>query len=394
MTDTVLVLNAGSSSLKFAMFDMATEQLLIDGIAERLNDSLATVSATEGATRRKLEPIAMPDGDHQQAVKIIIELIAGYPTPSAVGHRVVHGGEFFSAPIKINDDVIDKIKQCSGLAPLHNPANLTGITAAMSAFGNVPHVAIFDTAFHSTLTDRAFLYALPRRLHRDDAIRKYGFHGTSHQYITETYSQQQQAKDANILIAHLGNGCSATAVKAGRSVDTSMGMTPLEGLMMGTRSGSLDPAILLYLQTNKGMCPHQVDNLLNKESGLLGVSELTNDMRELEEAQAQGHEGAKLAIELFCFRLAKELASLAVSLPTIDALVFTGGIGENSPLVRAKTVGHLNVLGIHIDEEANDTLPRKALGQVSPAGASPKVWVIPTNEELMIALQTNRLVAT
>jgi len=390
MSSSVLVLNAGSSSLKFALFDMQQHSLLLEGIAERLGADNAEMKITDvdvgGGESSSVKKAGL---DHLGAIKILIAAIAHYPKPIAVGHRVVHGGEFFRDAVRVDKTVMKQIEQCTELAPLHNPANLLGIQAATKQFKDVPQVAVFDTAFHNSIPKHAFLYALPMSLYRDQSIRRYGFHGTSHQYVsikTADY-MQKPVEDVNMVVAHLGNGCSATAVAGGKSVDTTMGMTPLEGLVMGTRSGSLDPAILLYLAEHKSMSLKEIDQLLNKESGLLGLSELTNDMRELEEAKNAGHEGAIIAIDVFCYRLAKSIAGLAISLPSFDALAFTGGIGENSAYIRERTTDLLKVLGVVLDADKNNLLARKMAGKVSALGSKTEIWVVPTNEELMIAQQ-------
>ena len=385
----ILVLNAGSSSLKFAVFNMYKHELELEGIAERLfqEDAQLTIKHIKKNSVEKIK-LAIPKADHSKAITALINDLGSNFNPAAIGHRVVHGGEFFREAIKINAEVKEKIKQCAVLAPLHNPANLAGIEAAEISFSEAPQFAIFDTAFHNTLPTPAFLYALPKRLYRDFGIRRYGFHGTSHHYVSLKTAElmNQEPSEINMVVAHLGNGCSATAVAGGQSVDTTMGFTPLEGLVMGTRSGSIDPSIISFLIEQAELSLKDVDALLNKESGLLGLSELSNDMRTLEIAMADGHEGAALAIEIFCFRLAKAIASLVVSLPRFDALVFTGGIGENSDLVRNKTCAQLQVLGLDLDDALNEGVKHKA-DKISAATSSAQIWVVATNEELMIARQ-------
>ncbi len=393
MTTTVLVLNAGSSSLKFALFDMQQHSLMMEGIAERLNadESCIKFSTSENESAE----ITESGLNHKTALEKIIQQMKPYPKPQVVGHRVVHGGEYFREAVIINDQVIEKIEACIELAPLHNPANLIGIQAAVENFVDVPQVAIFDTAFHASLPEKAYLYALPYDLYKEQSVRRYGFHGTSHQYVSQKAAQsiEEPIEQLNMVVAHLGNGCSATAVAAGKSVDTTMGMTPLEGLVMGTRSGSIDPAILLYLTSHKNMTIEEVDQLLNKKSGLLGLSGLSNDMRTLEQARLEGHQGAAIAIDVFCYRLAKHIAALLVSLKSFDALVFTGGIGENSSFIREKTCEQLEVLGVFIDASKNQNLAKKSIGKISCSDSTAQVWVVPTNEELMIAKQSIELIS-
>lgn len=393
MDSIALVLNAGSSSLKFAIFDLRSKQLLIDGLAERLfqADAQLTIKNYEEDTVQK-SVLAISSANHTTAIEALITHLGDDFSPLIIGHRVVHGGEFFSDAIKINDDVKSKIQQCANLAPLHNPANLEGIEAAENNFPRIAQYAIFDTAFHASLSEVAYIYALPKRLYEQYSIRRYGFHGTSHHYVSRKAAElmQQPVDDINMVVAHLGNGCSATAIVGGKSVDTSMGFTPLEGLVMGTRSGSLDPSILPFLFKEAKLSMQEIDTLLNKESGLLGISELSNDMRSLEQAMHEGHKGAILAIDVFCFRLAKTIASLVVSLPSFDALVFTGGIGENSDTIRAKTCVQLNVLGVDINSNLNQHVKNKA-DKISTATSTTQVWVVATNEELMIAQQAYKL---
>jgi acetate kinase len=310
---------------------------------------------------------------------------------SSVGHRVVHGGEAFKQATRITPEVIAQIEACVPLAPLHNPANLLGICGAMEVFPDLPHVAVFDTAFHQTMPQVAYRYALPEKLYREHGVRRYGFHGTSHQYVTQKAAEMLgiQLVKSCFISAHLGNGCSLAAVRGGQSLDTSMGLTPLEGLVMGTRSGDLDPGIHAFLAENLKLSLVQVTDLLNKQSGLLGLSGLSNDMRELERAAALGHAGATLAIEVFCYRLAKYIAALSVPLGRIDALVFTGGIGENSANVRAKVLGQLGVLGFRLDAAENGLKVGGQAGVISVG--RPVAMVVGTNEELMIAHECQKL---
>ena len=391
MAQTVLVFNAGSSSLKFTLLDVDSSKVLVEGIAERLGTVEAVLHVRLPTEKLSVE---LADATHNGALQAILDALSSYDKPSVIGHRVVHGGTQFSESVLITPAVISAIESCSTLAPLHNPANLEGINAAITNYPNVPQVAVFDTAFHATIPDYAYLYALPRQLEHDFNIRKYGFHGTSHRYISGEVAKLSNVSpnEQHIVIAHLGNGGSVTAVAQGKSVDTSMGMTPSDGLVMGTRSGSLDPGILIHLMTTYGYDAKQLDSLINKQSGLLGLSSLSSDMRELEEAEGTGSDAATLAIEVFCYRLAQNIAAMAIALPRLDTLVFTAGIGENSPLIRERTVKWLVLLGIVIDAELNHGAARKVSTKISPESAAVAVWVIPTNEELMIANEAIELI--
>jgi len=382
---TVLVINCGSSSIKFALRREGDGQAILSGLAERLGGEQATLAWKAGDQR---EQIQLGDGSHSAAMAALLPLIEQHADQplSAVGHRVVHGGEHFTRAQRIDDSVIAAITANAALAPLHNPANLTGIHAAMGVLPDIPHVAIFDTAFHQSMPAHAYRYALPQALYADHAIRRYGFHGTSHQYVTNQAGEltgRGTAKGA-WLSAHLGNGCSSCAVLDGRSLDTSMGLTPLEGLVMGTRSGDVDPNLHAHLGRTLGWDLPRIEQLLNRESGLLGLSGLSNDMRQLEQAAEQGHEGAQLAIEVFCYRLARSLLGLGAALPRLDGLLFTGGIGENSARVRARTVEHMAILGLKIDAAANTGVGRGAAAPIHADGST-AIWVIPTDEERQIA---------
>jgi acetate kinase len=386
----VLVINCGSSSLKFALFDGGERQPLLAGIAERLGETGAQIRFKDGAGRRTE---ALPEGNHTGALRALLadlerrglaQRIAG------VGHRTVHGGERFTRSVRITPDVLADMEACVPLAPLHNPANLLGIRAAIAALPGVPQVAVFDTAFHQTMPRDAFLYALPLRFYRELGVRRYGFHGTSHAYVAgeAVALLGLDPDDHGIVTAHLGNGASATAVLNGRSVDTTMGLTPVEGLVMGTRAGDVDFGALVYIANRTGMDLEGLNRLVNKDSGLLGLSELSNDCRTLEEAAAKGHQGSIDAIAVFCHRLARAIGGLAMSLPRLDAVVFTGGIGENSPKVRADTVARLAAFGARLDAAANEKIVRGRSALISASGSSPLLTVIPTNEEWMIARDT------
>ncbi len=389
-TGSVLVINCGSSSIKFSVMDHNAGVHRIKGMADRIgNDDAHLIWATAaGKGSRLLGP-----ADHKSAMESIaavlrenIELEAGLV---AIGHRVVHGGEAFSTSTRIDDEVLSAIESCSHLAPLHNPANVLGVRTAQQLFPKLPHVAVFDTAFHHPLPPRAYLYAVPYVLYQEQGIRRYGFHGTSHRFVTEQAAALlgKPPGECAFVSAHLGNGCSACAVLGGKSVDTTMGLTPLEGLVMGTRSGDVDPGLHAHLQDRLGWTLERVTETLNKESGLLGVSGLSNDMRELIEAAAAGHGRAGLAIEIFCYRLAKTIASLFVSLGQIGVVIFTGGIGENAASIRASVIHRLGFLGFELDPELNRLHGARTKGRIT-RGDDRIAMVVPTDEELMIARET------
>ncbi len=392
MTHPVLVMNCGSSSIKFALVPAPTSDHAKaprrSGLAESLGtqEALLTVIDEQGDKTR----IAIPHADHQAALETILTHL-GDQAPIAIGHRVVHGGEAFTRAVPIDTAVLDAIKQTTPLAPLHNPANLLGIDATLKLFADLPQVAVFDTAFHQTMPSRAFRYALPEDLYRLHQIRRYGFHGSSHAYVTRhADALVADDQDHGWLTAHLGNGCSTAAVWAGESLDTSMGLTPLEGLVMGTRSGNVDPGLHVHLARTLGWSLDEIDRILNKQSGLLGLSGLSNDMRTLTEAAKQGHAGATLAIEVFCYRLAQSLAAMSCALPVLTGLIFTGGIGENAAIIRAKTIALLPHFGFGLDDALNANMVRGAEGRID-AGTGPQIWVIPTDEEGQIALETRQV---
>lgn len=391
MKQSILVVNCGSSSLKLALFD-ENEGKFASAIAERLNqaDSFARIDGDD-------QSVALPaNTNHKHALQALVSAFRERrlmpEMPSSIGHRVVHGGETFREAVLIDDDVVAAISNCAGLAPLHNPVNLAGIEATREQFPDTPQIAVFDTAYHQTLEPRAFLYALPEAYYRDWAVRRYGFHGISHFFMANEAARRlgKTTETTSIIAAHLGNGCSITAIKDGLSVDTSMGLTPLEGLVMGTRSGDIDPGLFEYLRT-RGVALEDVHKVLNHESGLLGISGQTNDMRTLCELADNGHEPSALAIEIFCFRLAKYVGAMMASLSHLDALVFTGGIGENSVQVRKKTLSHLQLLGFDIDAHHNECHGRRTEGRIGHANSRFPVLVIPTNEELVIAREATRL---
>ncbi|MEH6393866.1 acetate kinase [Pseudoalteromonas sp.] len=384
----VLVLNCGSSSLKFAILDATSSEEIISGLAERLGSSSPSIKYKYLGRKHLLELAA--NQAHKEAIDTLVKLINEYNLANnliAVGHRVVHGGEHFTKSMLIDDAVIKGITQAATLAPLHGHANLLGIAAAQAAFRGLPQVAVFDTAFHQTMDKVAYLYALPYKLYTDYGVRRYGFHGTSHYYVAGQTAEllSQPIEQSNFISAHLGNGCSVCAIKNGKSVDTSMGLTPLEGLMMGTRSGDIDPGLFNFLTTQLNYDAQQIDDLLNQQSGLLGISELSNDCRTIEEAAVAGNEKAILALEMFCYRLAKQVAAFMVPLQRLDALIFTGGIGENSDIIREKVITQLGYLGLDCDKDANLAARFGTQGVISSNNASTKAVVMPTNEEWVIA---------
>lgn len=388
----VLVINCGSSSLKLALIEPGSGQCRAQLLAERLGSATACVKWTgpDGVKRSR----ELPGADHDHALSAALDALPDVAL-AAVGHRVVHGGEAFSDSVALDARSIAAIEACSDLAPLHNPANLAGIRAAMRRRPELVHVAVFDTAFHQTMPPRAYRYALPEALYERYKVRKYGFHGTSHAYVAERAAEAlgRPLAQLQLVTVHLGNGASATAIRSGQSVDTTMGLTPLEGLMMGTRSGDVDPNLPQFLVDRAGMSLDQVSDVLNKQSGLLGVSGESNDMRNLLELEAKGHARAALAVDMFCHRVAKSVLGLSASLPELDAIVFTGGIGENAPRVRELAAGGLRVLGVKLDPSRNAAHGRSSGGVVSADGSRIRLLVVPTNEELVIAREALRLAA-
>ncbi len=388
-TDSLIVINCGSSSLKFAVFSVADETVLVKGLAERLGSPDAVLKVERNG---ETSCIPIPSASHHDALQAAIASMTGL-NPRGIGHRVVHGGEEFTGSVVIDENVTAAVDRCCSLAPLHNPANLIGMTTARELFPDLPQVAVFDTAFHQTLPPKAFLYAIPYDYYEKLKVRRYGFHGTSHHYVSTEAAGLLGKPVASLITMHLGNGCSACAIKDGRSVDSTMGFTPGEGLVMGTRSGDVDPALHQFLQDQTGMRLSEITAMLNSRSGLLGLSGLSNDMRTLSEAARKGHERARLAIEVFCYRLAKSVCGLTAALDTLDALVFTGGIGENSAEVRALTTARLKILGVDLDAANNASHGRTSGGRISSSDSHIPCLVIPTNEELMIARETLRLIS-
>jgi acetate kinase len=397
----ILVVNTGSSSIKYELFDMQNQLVLAAGLAEKIGEAQGLL------THRVMPPRAKPRGkteqgliaDHQVGMTRIAELlidreygaIADTSEITAVGHRVVHGGEAFQAPTIIDETVMAAIEANIPLAPLHNPPNLTGIAVARALFNQAPQIAVFDTAFHQTIPMRAFLYAIPMELYTRNKIRRYGFHGTSHAYVAEQAARflGLAPVDLNVVTIHLGNGVSMAAVQKGKCIDTSMGMTPLEGLMMGTRSGDVDPALPFFLSQHLGLTLEAIQDMLNTRSGLKGICG-TNDMREILELQAQGDDRAETALDLYTYRIKKYLGAYWAALGRLDAVVFTAGIGENVPSVRARSCEGLQDLGLVIDADRNNA-SQKGIRDISASTSRVKVLVIPTNEELMIALETKRV---
>ena len=393
----VLVINCGSSSVKFAAIDINSENLLISGIAEKINSKGTFIKYKINSDKHNIE---QPNASHEDIIDFIVNSILKKESSIlddiiAVGHRVVHGGEFFSDSVIINDTVIEKIEESIGLAPLHNPAHVKGIRSAISVLPNTPQVAVFDTAFHQTLPQVAYLYSLPIELYKDHKIRRYGMHGTSHKYVCKKSAEllNLDFNDSNFISCHLGNGASVCAVKKGVSVDTSMGLTPLEGLTMGTRSGDLDPSIIFHLVDQLGYSLEEVKSTLISKSGLLGISGLTSDCREIEDACSKGHTGSILALDIFCYKLAKYIASYFVPLINVDALIFTGGIGENSDIIRGKVLFNLKCFNYNLDETSNLNCRFGSEGVIT-AKDSPVALVMPTNEELVIAQDSLSLVSS
>ncbi|MEZ5427662.1 MAG: acetate kinase [Pyrinomonadaceae bacterium] len=406
----ILVLNCGSSTLKFQLIETDLERIesntdrrLARGTIERIGGAALITFVAEGeAARRSASPVR----NIREAVEMVIRWIASEESGidsiasladiGAVGHRVVHGGERFTQSTLIDPEVIREIEDCIELAPLHNPANLTGISAAREIFGpGIPQVAVFDTAFHQSLPEKAFLYALPYQFYRRHRIRRYGFHGTSHRYVAYRYRRWLgiPRDQTNVITLHLGNGCSIAAIKNGDPIDTSMGLTPLEGLVMGTRTGDIDPAIVEFICEKEGLTVHQTDALLNKQSGLLGISGLTNDMRELlAEAEENNDRRARLAIEIFCYRARKYIGSYLAAMNGTDAIIFTGGIGENSAEIRDEICRELEWLGVKLDPARNEEKSTEPERLISTDDSRPKVFAIATNEELLIARDAARLI--
>jgi acetate kinase len=389
----VLVINSGSSSLKYQLFEMNNSSVLAAGLIERITEEQGKITHKVGENKQVLEKKI---SNHNLAIRYMIELLTDSKTGvikdkleiQAIGHRVVHGGEKFHSSTLISQQVIEAIRENIPLAPLHNPANLIGIEACQNFFGNLPQVAVFDTAFHQTMEKKTFLYAIDFSLYENHGIRRYGFHGTSHKYVALRANEflNKSQEELDLITIHLGNGASITAIQKGKSIDTSMGLTPLEGIVMGTRSGDLDPGIIFYLSRELKKDLTEIENILNKNSGLKGLCG-TNDMRDVLEKMKSGDKKALLAFQIYTYRIKKYIGAYAVALGNLDAIVFTGGIGENSFDVRSSVCENLSILGIELDEEKNKILENKER-LISKENSKVKVLVIPTNEELQIAKET------
>ena len=396
----VLVINAGSSSLKYQLLNPATGDLLAKGLCERIGIDGKFTYKPQVPGKEKLDAVDVAMPTHAEAIEAVLNalvdpangVIASMKEIDAVGHRVVHGGEKFASSVVITDEVMAAIEECNPLAPLHNPANIIGIKACQDKMPGVPMVAVFDTAFHQTMPPKAYTYAIPYEYYENDKMRRYGFHGTSHRYVSQRCAELlgKDIKDLKIVSCHLGNGSSITAVDGGKSVDTSMGLTPLAGLPMGTRSGDMDAGIMEFIMKKYDMSMADMMTTLNKKSGVLGISGVSSDFRDLDNAAAEGNERAALAIEVFEYGVRKMIAEYAAAMGGVDAVIFTAGVGENSADMRLKFVEGLEFMGIEIDPEKNNIRGEERI--VSPEGAKVKVLVIPTNEELMIAKDTAELV--
>lgn len=391
----ILVINCGSSSLKFQLIDSDSENVLCKGLCDRIGIEGSFIAYTPAGKDKITKPSLIKD--HSDAIKLVIDaltnkedgVIDSLEAIGAVGHRIVHGGEKFNKATLINDDVIKAIEECNDLAPLHNPANLIGVKACMELMPNTPMSAVFDTAFHQTMPEEAYLYGLPYEYYKKYKIRRYGFHGTSHDFVSHVCADimGKAYDDSKIVVCHLGNGASISAVKNGKCVDTSMGLTPLEGLIMGTRSGDLDPAIIEFIADKENLGVHQVLNVLNKKSGVFGLSNnFSSDFRDLEDGYMKKDENSIRAVNAFCYRVVKYIGAYVAAMNGVDAICFTAGIGENTAFVREIILSYLGYLGIKIDPEQNKKRGSNEL--ISTADSKVKVYVIPTNEELAIARAT------
>ena len=395
----ILVINCGSSSLKFQLIDSETEKCIAKGLCERIGIEGSRITYTPDGGEKEQTVTPMPD--HTEAIRLVLEALTNEKTGvvksldeiGAVGHRIVHGGEKFAASTIITDDVMKAIEECNDLAPLHNPANLIGINACKKLMPTTPMVAVFDTAFHQTMPEEAYMYGLPYEYYEKYKIRRYGFHGTSHSYVSRKAAEVlgKKYEDLKIIVCHLGNGASVSAVKNGKCVDTSMGLTPLEGLIMGTRSGDIDPAIMEFIAHKEGKNIDEIMTILNKKSGVYGLSNnLSSDFRDLEDGYNRGDEHCIRTMNTYCYRVAKYIGSYVAAMNGVDVICFTAGIGENAPLVRSLVCEHLGFLGVSIDEDANHKRGEEIA--ISTPDSKTTVMVIPTNEELAIARETVSLV--
>ena len=394
----VLVINCGSSSLKFQLIDSEKEHVLAKGLCERIGIDKSSITYQSDKCEKMTKEVDMPT--HNEAINAVISALTDEKTGvindmsevKAVGHRVVHGGEYFSSSAIVDEDVLEKIEKCNYLAPLHNPANLIGIKACMKIMKDTPNVVVFDTAFHQTMPEEAYLYGIPREYYEKHKIRRYGFHGTSHSYVSKRVAQiiNKPVEELKTIVCHLGNGASICAVDGGKSVDTSMGLTPLAGVMMGTRSGDIDPGILEVLakMENKGVS--EITNILNKKSGVAGLSQVSSDFRDITKAIEEGNAVAKSALDAYIRTVVRFVGAYVAVMNGVDTIVFTAGVGENNSAVRAGVVKHLKYLGVELDEEANKIRGEEKL--ISTADSKVKVYVVPTNEELAIARETVELV--
>ncbi len=395
----ILVINCGSSSLKYQLIDSESEKVLAKGLCERIGIDNSAITHQPDGGEKRTEQIDMPD--HTVAVKLVIEkltdkeagVIGSLDEIGAVGHRIVHGGEKFASSVVITDEVLRQVEECNDLAPLHNPANLVGIRSCKEVMPDVPMVGVFDTAFHQTMPKKAYMYGLPYEYYEKYKVRRYGFHGTSHDFVSKRAAELlgKDKKELKIIVCHLGNGASVSAVKNGESIDTSMGLTPLEGLMMGTRSGDMDPAIVAFLAEKEKLTAEEVVNICNKKSGVLGLSDgLSSDFRDLVQAAEQGNEKAEDALDTYAYRVGKYIGAYAAAMNGVDAIVFTAGIGENNAEVRERIGEYIGFLGANINKEKNKVRGEEVI--LSDEGAKVTVMLIPTNEELAIARETVRLV--
>ncbi len=395
----VLVINCGSSSLKYQFINMNDESVLAKGLVERIGIEGSVLKHEKAGQDKVVIEEVMKN--HKDAINLVLKALVdpghgavkSLDEVDAVGHRVVHGGEKFANSVLITDEVIAAMKECIELAPLHNPPNIIGIEACQELLPNVPMVGVFDTAFHQTMPVESYIYPLPYELYEENGIRRYGFHGTSHKYVSERVAALtgKSLEGMKVVTCHLGNGASLTAIKDGKSFDTSMGMTPLEGLVMGTRCGDIDPAIVTFLMNKKNMNAEEMDNLMNKKSGVLGISGVSSDFRDIEGAAAQGNKRAQLALDKFAYTVRKYIGSYAAAMGGLDVVVFTAGLGENSADTRAQICEGLEFLGVTVDAGKNNIRGKEA--EISKDGAKVKVFVIPTNEEIMIARDTKALAA-
>ena len=396
----VLVINCGSSSLKYQLIDMSNEQALAQGLVERIGiEGSILTQKVEGKDKYIIET---PMNNHQVAIELVLKslvdethgVIKSMDEISAVGHRVVHGGEKYATSVIINDEVLENLQDFVKLAPLHNPANITGIKACQELMKNTPMVAVFDTAFHQTMQEKAFMYPLPYKFYKEDNIRRYGFHGTSHKYVAGKVAEVmgKDIKDLKIITCHIGNGVSITAVDGGKSVDTTMGFTPLDGIIMGSRCGSIDPSIVTYLIQQKGYSSEQVDQILNKESGILGISGIGTDFRDIRSGVERKDPRAILTMDIFGYQVKKQIGAYAAAMAGVDGIVFTAGVGEHAPEIRSRALNNMEFLGIEIDAVKNDNQNIGDGMEISKENSKVRVFVIPTNEELMIAKETLELV--